>query len=69
MAANGGVVKAVVNFYQDSYGVLRSTSIYSAGTNFDWLIFWKCWPLAGENDPKKVFVEESNTRLEKWRAT
>ena len=71
MAANEGVIKAAVNFYQDdsecgvSWSFLRSTSKSSEGTNFDWLIGWKCWPLAS----KKVCVEETNSRLEKWRAT
>ena len=71
MSANEGVVKAVVNFYQDdsdseSYDlrphILKVQILIG-------LFFWKFWPLARENDPKKVFVEESNTRLEKWRAT
>ena len=33
--------------------------------NFDWLNGWQCWTLASKN----VRVEESNTRLEKRRAT
>ena len=38
---------------------------YSDGINFDWLNGWQCWTLASKN----VRVEESNTRLEKRRAT
>ena len=38
---------------------------YSEGINFDWLTGWKRWTLASKN----ARVEESNTRLEKWRAT
>ena len=38
---------------------------YSDGINFDWLTGWQCWTLASQN----VRVEESNTRLEKKRAT
>ena len=38
---------------------------YSDGINFDWLKGWQCWTLASQN----VRLEESNTRLEKKRAT
>ena len=60
MAANEGVIKAVVNCYQDdsecgvSWSLLRSTSKYSEGTNFDWLNGWKCWTLAGIDQPLYV---------------
>ena len=39
--------------------------IYSEAINFDWHNGWKYWTLASKN----VREEESNTRLEKWRAT
>ena len=38
---------------------------YCDGINFDWPKGWQCWNLASKN----VRVEESNTRLEKRRAT
>ena len=38
---------------------------YSDGINFDWPKGWQCWTLASKN----VRVEDSNTRLEKRRAT
>ena len=54
MAANEGVIKAVVNFYQDDSDAVFLGLSYdlrpesSEGTNFDWLIGWKCWPLASK---------------------
>ena len=56
MAANEGVIKAVVNFYQDDS---------ECGVSWSFLRSTLCWSLAGKN----VCAEESNTRLEKWRAT
>ena len=65
--------KAIVSFYRDDsdtvlfWSFLRSASNNedSEGILFDWLNGWKCWTVASKN----VWVEESNTRLEKWRAT
>ena len=71
MAANEGVIKAVVNFYQDD-----SDAVF-LGLSYDLRPYILkvqiligllvgnvgLWPV------KKVCVEESNTRLEKWRAT
>ena len=71
MAANEGVKKAVVNFYQDD-----SDAVF-LGLSYDLRPYILkvqiligllvgnvgLWPV------KKVFAEESNTRLEKWRAT
>ena len=71
MAANEGVIKAVVNFYQDD-----SDAVF-LGLSYDLRPYIlkvqilvgllvgnvDLWPV------KKFFVEESNTRLEKWKAT
>ena len=69
MAANEGITKAIASFFQDdSDTVFLSICvpiIYSEGINSDWHNGWKCWTLASKN----VQVEESNTRLQKWRAT
>ena len=50
MAANEGVIKAVVNFYQDDSDAVFLGLSYDLrpNSNFDWLIGWKCWPLASK---------------------
>ena len=68
MAANEGITKATVNFFQDDSDTVFLSDvpiICSEGINLDWHNGWKCWTLASKN----VQVEESNTRLQKWRAT
>ena len=71
MAANEDVVKAVVNFYQDdsdseSYDLrpyILQVQIL-IGLFFGNVGLWQERMVL-----QNVFVEESNTRLEKWRAT
>ena len=70
MAANEGVIKAVVNFYQDD-----SDAVF-LGLSYDLRPYiLKLQILIGLLVgnvglwPVKKFVEESNTRFEKWRAT
>ena len=70
MAANEGVIKAVVNFYQDD-----SDAVF-LGLSYDLRphplkVQILIGLLVGNVGlwPVKKFVEESNTRFEKWRAT
>ena len=71
MAANEGVVKGVVNFYQDgsdseSYDLrpyILQVQIL-IGLFFGNVGLWQERMIL-----QNVFVEESNTRLVKWRAT
>ena len=70
MAANEGVKKAVVNFYQDDSDAVFLGLSYDLRPNplkvqilIDLLVGnVGLWPV-------KKFVEERNTRFEKWRAT
>ena len=67
-ASNEGVIKAIVNFCPDDSDTvflvfLMIYAQYSKGINFDWLNGCKFWTLASKN----VCVDESNTRLEKWK--
>ena len=70
MAANEGVIKAVVNFYQDD-----SDAVF-LGLSYDlrpYILKVQILVglLVGNVDlwPVKKFVEESDTRFEKWRAS
>ena len=69
MAANEGVTKAIASLFRDDsdtvFPSIYVPIIYSEGINFDWHNGWKRWTLGQKN----IRVEESNTRLEKWRST
>ena len=70
MAANEGVIKAVVNFYQDDSDAMFLRLSYDLRPNLLKLQILIGF-LVGNVGlwPVKKFVEESNTGFEKWRAT
>ena len=70
MAANEGVIKAVVNFYKDDSNALFLGLSYDLRPN-PLKVQILIGLLVGNVGlwPVKKFVEEGNTRFEKWRAT
>ena len=70
MAANEGVIKAVVNFYKDDSNAVFLGLFYDLRPN-PLKVQILIGLLVGNVGlwPVKKFVEESNTRFEKWRAT
>ena len=70
MAANEGVIKAVVNFYQDDSDAVFLGLSYDLRPNLLKLQIL-IGLLVGNVGlwPVKKFVEESDTRFEKWRAS
>ena len=70
MAANEGVIKAVVNFYKDDSDAVFLGLSYDLRPN-PLRVPILIGLLVGNVGlwPVKKFVEESNTRFEKWRAT
>ena len=69
MAANEGVIKAVVNFYQDDSDAVFLGLSYDLRPN-PLKVQILIGLLVGNVGlwPVKKFVEEGNTRFEKWRA-
>ena len=70
MAANEGVIKAVVNFYKDDSNAVFLGLFYDLRPN-PLKVQILIGLLVGNVGlwPVEKFVEESNTRFEKWRAT
>ena len=70
MAANEGVIKAVVNFYKDDSDAVFLGLPYDLRPN-PLKVQILIGLLVGNVGlwPVKKFVEESNTGFEKWRAT
>ena len=70
MTANEGVIKAVVNFYKDDSNAVFLGLSYDLRPN-PLKVQILIGLLVGNVGlwPVKKFVEESNTRFERWRAT
>ena len=70
MAANEGVIKAVVNFYKDDSNAVFLGLSYDLRPN-PLKVQILIGLLVGNVGlwPVKMFVEESDTRFEKWRAS
>ena len=70
MAANEGVIKAVVNFYKDDSNAVFLGLSYDLRPN-PLKVQILIGLLVGNVGlwPVKKFVEESDTRFEKWRAS